>query len=466
LSKIKPYKDSELGKKEQVATMFDTISKEYDGLNRVISFGIDVKWRKKVVNIVAANTPENILDIATGTGDLAINLAKTGAKKIVGLDISQGMLDVGKQKIAKRELDNTIKMILGDSENLPFKDNTFDAITVAFGVRNFENLEKGLNEILRVLKPDGVFVILETSVPTKTPFKQGYKFYTKNILPLIGRLFSKDRSAYSYLCESASIFPYGEALNNILRKIGFINVKDNPQTFGVATIYTASKTFQVSNAQLFSKEKVTNLENFDKRTLNWGYYLGLNSYDFNFDYNENLSDIQTEKTMGFNVGLVGDLRINDYFNLRLEPGLVVSNRTLRYQPDYFNGIAFEDNDLVREVKSTYIHIPLLLKISSKRLNNFKPFIVGGVSTALNLSSNETNPDDNSAGQFRTRKNMHFYELGLGIDFYLHYFKFTPSIRGVFAINDELVRDTDPNSPWTGNIASMKSRGVFLVFTFQ
>ncbi len=231
-------------------------------------------------------------------------------------------------------------------------------------------------------------------------------------------------------------------------------------------VITFLLTFQASNAQLFSKEKVINLENFDKKFLTWGYYLGLNNYDFNFDYNQNLSDIQTEKFIGFNVGLIGDMRINDYFNLRLEPGLVVSNRTLRYQPDYFQGQAFEDNDLVREVKSTYIHVPLLLKISSKRINNLKPFIVGGISTALNLSSNETNPDDNSAGQFRTKKNMYFYELGLGIDFYLHWFKFTPSIRGVFALNDELVRDTDPNSPWTGNVTSMKSRGVFLNFTFQ
>lgn len=241
LTKIKPYKNSTLGKKEQVATMFDTISKDYDGLNRVISFGIDVKWRKKVVRIVKASKPQHILDIATGTGDLAINLTQTGASKIIGLDISQGMLDVGKQKISKRQLDNTIEMVLGDSENMPFEDNTFDAITVAFGVRNFETLEKGLKEILRVLKPEGTFVILETSVPTKTPYKQGYKFYTKYILPSIGRLFSKDQSAYSYLCESASVFPYGEALNNILRQIGFINVEDKPQTFGVATIYTASK---------------------------------------------------------------------------------------------------------------------------------------------------------------------------------------------------------------------------------
>lgn len=240
--KVKPYKNSNLSKKEQVTQMFDTISKEYDGLNRVISFGIDIKWRKKVVAIISKQHPNSILDIATGTGDLAINLAETNATKIVGFDISPGMLEVGKQKVAEKSLNNTIEMILGDSEKMPFDDNSFDAITVAFGVRNFEHLEVGLSEILRVLKPKGTFVILETSVPTKTPFKQGYKFYTKYILPLIGRVFSKDKVAYSYLSESASIFPYGEELNNILRKIGFINAEALPQTFGVATIYTASKS--------------------------------------------------------------------------------------------------------------------------------------------------------------------------------------------------------------------------------
>ena len=239
--KVKPYKDSQLDKKEQVTQMFDTISKEYDGLNRVISFGIDVKWRKNVVDIIAKTKANRILDIATGTGDLAINLAQTEAQEIIGLDISNGMLEVGRKKIAEKKLGDKIKMTLGDSENIPFEDNSFDAITVAFGVRNFENLEKGLSEILRVLKPNGTFVILETSVPTKAPFKQGYKFYSKYILPTIGKIFSKDRVAYTYLSESASVFPYGEVLNNILRQIGFTNVKDLPQTFGVATIYVANK---------------------------------------------------------------------------------------------------------------------------------------------------------------------------------------------------------------------------------
>ena len=241
MTKVTPYKNSDLGKKEQVTKMFDAISKEYDGLNRVISFGIDIKWRKKVVEIVANSKPKFILDIATGTGDMAINLAETNADKIVGLDISEGMLDVGKQKIIKKGLQDKIEMVVGDSENLPFENDTFDAITVGFGVRNFETLEKGLSEIYRVLKPNGIFVILETSVPTKTPFKQGYNMYSKHILPVIGKLFSKDRSAYRYLSDSASVFPYGEALNNILRKIGFINVVNKPQTFGVATIYTSSK---------------------------------------------------------------------------------------------------------------------------------------------------------------------------------------------------------------------------------
>lgn len=239
--KITPYKDSALGKKEQVAQMFDTISGNYDNLNRVISFGIDIKWRKKVLQLVARSNPEIILDIATGTGDLAILMAQTSARKIIGLDISAGMLEVGVKKIAEKKLSNTIEMVLGDSEKMPFEDNYFDAITVAFGVRNFENLEKGLAEILRVLKPNGVFVILETSVPDKTPYKQGYQFYSKNILPLVGKLFSKDNAAYGYLSESAAAFPYGEALNNILRKTGFIDVKAMPQTFGVATIYSASK---------------------------------------------------------------------------------------------------------------------------------------------------------------------------------------------------------------------------------
>ena len=238
---ITPYKDSTLGKKEQVTQMFDTISGNYDGLNRVISFGIDIKWRKKVLQLVTAKNPENILDIATGTGDLAILMTKTNANKIIGLDISTGMLEVGKKKILEKNLQNTIEMVVGDSENMPFPDNHFDAITVSFGIRNFENLDKGLTEILRVLKPNGLFVILETSNPTKTPYKQGYNFYTKNILPIIGKLFSKDDVAYGYLSESASVFPFGEVLNNILRKNGFIDVVAMPQTFGVATIYTASK---------------------------------------------------------------------------------------------------------------------------------------------------------------------------------------------------------------------------------
>lgn len=237
----KPYKDSDLGKKEQVAKMFDTISSKYDNLNRVISFGIDVKWRKKILKMVAQKNPTNILDIATGTGDLAILLANTNAEKIIGLDISAGMLEVGKEKIAHKNLSYKIEMVLGDSEKIPFEDNSFDAITVAFGIRNFENLELGLSEILRTLKPNGIFIILETSIPDKFPYKQGYKFYTKNILPIIGKLFSKDKVAYQYLSDSASIFPYGEKLNNILQKIGFIDVKHLPQTFGVATIYSASK---------------------------------------------------------------------------------------------------------------------------------------------------------------------------------------------------------------------------------
>ena len=212
---ITPYNDASKGKKEQVTQMFDSVSPKYDLLNRVISLGIDQSWRKKVVQFVGENNPKQLLDIATGTGDLAIALQTTQAEKIVGLDISPGMLNIGKDKVNARGLNNRIEMILGDSEDLPFDNNSFDGITVAFGVRNFETLEKGLFEIFRVLRPKGKLVILETAVPTRFPFKQGYRLYSGWIVPLIGKLFSKDKSAYQYLSDSAAAFPHGKVFNNI-----------------------------------------------------------------------------------------------------------------------------------------------------------------------------------------------------------------------------------------------------------
>jgi len=224
-----------------------------------------------------------------------------------------------------------------------------------------------------------------------------------------------------------------------------------------------------THAQLFTKEAVQNHQSVDKKTVSWGYYLGFNNLDFKFDYNEVAKDITNETGIGFNVGLIGNLRINDYIDLRLEPGLVISTRNLTYDESYFTSIPEEDlqaSDLVREVKSTYVYVPFLVKFSTKRINNFKPFVLAGVSTALNLSSNQESPEDNSNGIFRMTKSTQFYELGFCIDFYLAFFKFTPSIRGVFALNDELIPDNDVNSPWTGNIDSMKTRGVFINFTFQ
>ena len=234
----------------------------------------------------------------------------------------------------------------------------------------------------------------------------------------------------------------------------------------IIALLIAVLSFQTVSAQLFSKERIKNIENIDKARLSYGYFLGFNSYDFNFDYFEDKKDIQVNKSIGFNVGLIGNLRINDYIDVRLEPGLYITSRELVYDESYFDGMAFTDSDLIREVKSTYIHIPLLVKLSTKRLNNFKPFVVAGISTGLNLSSNQDNPDDNFAGEFRTEKSLFFYELGFGIDFYLYFFKFTPSIRGVFSLNNELVPDNNIDSPWTGNVKSMKTRGVFINFTFQ
>lgn len=239
---IKPYADSDKSKKEQVTEMFDTISKEYDGLNRIITFGIDIKWRKRVIAIIAKNKPEKVLDIASGTGDLAIMTAqRTDAKEIIGADISEGMLAIGKEKIAKAGLSNRVKMQVADSEDLPYDSDYFDAVTVAFGVRNFENLNKGIKEIHRVLKPNGIFVVLETSIPSTPVIKQLYLFHSNVLLPFFGKLFSKDARAYSYLSESAKNFPYGKNFNNILKKNGFIDVYNKPQAFGAANIYVGKK---------------------------------------------------------------------------------------------------------------------------------------------------------------------------------------------------------------------------------
>jgi hypothetical protein len=214
-----------------------------------------------------------------------------------------------------------------------------------------------------------------------------------------------------------------------------------------------------SQAQ-FGKDPLINLENWDKQRVYWGYYLGMSYYDFKFEYKEPGKDILVDNGIGFNVGLIGNLRLTEYFDLRFEPGLTFNQRDLTF-PGFAN-----DADALREVKSTYLHFPLLLKFSALRTGNIRPFLIGGVSTALNLSSNVNNKQDNSNNVFRMTKWTNFYEVGLGIDIYLEYFKFTPSLRGVFSYNDELIRDNDPNSPWTGNVGTMQTRGVFLNFTFQ
>lgn len=214
-----------------------------------------------------------------------------------------------------------------------------------------------------------------------------------------------------------------------------------------------------SNGQ-FNENPIINLENEDLKRINFGFFLGFNQYDFQFDYREDTGDVQVAKSLGFNVGLIAELRLSNHFDLRFEPGLYINQRDLG-----FPGFT-DETDFLREVRSTYIHFPLLLKISTKRLGNFKPYVVGGVSTSLNLGSNEDSPDDNSNGTFRSTRSSYYYEIGFGIDFYLFYFKFSPSIRGVFAFNDDLVPDADPNSPWTSNINSIYTRGVFINFTFE
>ena len=220
--------------------MFDNISGKYDLLNRILSMGIDVRWRKKLLNQSKAN-PKTVLDIATGTGDLAIQIAKSTQAQITGFDLSAGMLEVVRKKEAKEKLDDRIEMIQGDAENMPFENNSFDVITVAFGVRNFENLKKGLDEIYRVLKPGGKFIILEFSQPESFHMKQLYAFYSKNILPKIGKQISKVESAYTYLPDSVKAFPYGEEMKKILKNSNFSKSSDKKLTFGIASIYESLK---------------------------------------------------------------------------------------------------------------------------------------------------------------------------------------------------------------------------------
>ena len=241
MSHIKPIPSNSATKKEQVEEMFDSISPKYDFLNHFLSLGIDNIWRKKCVNTLKEINPKNVLDIATGTGDLAIASLKLNPEKITGLDLSAGMLEKGKEKMKKRGYDTIIEMIKGDSENLPFDDNTYDASTVGFGVRNFQDLSLGLNEIYRVLKPGGKIAILEFSKPTNPIFKGLYNFYFLRILPLFGKLFSSSNSAYTYLPKSVQAFPDGDDFLKVLNNCGFKNTTSTPLTFGICSIYTGIK---------------------------------------------------------------------------------------------------------------------------------------------------------------------------------------------------------------------------------
>lgn len=238
--------------------------------------------------------------------------------------------------------------------------------------------------------------------------------------------------------------------------------------FVLLLLSSITKGYSQFTKNIFSKDPIINLENFQKQKIHFGFYLGFNSYDFKIDYETESPDILVKKTTGFNVGLVADLRLHEYINLRFEPGLYYTKRDLNYDESYFSttNVPFTSSNRLREVNSTYINFPLLLKFSSLRTGNVRPFLLGGASATLNLSSNSKSKDDNLEQRFRVKSWTTNYELGFGIDLFSEYFIFSPSVRGVFGLNDELIRDKDPNSPWTGNIESMKTRAVFINFTFH
>lgn len=238
---VVPYKEDQAGKKQQVARMFDSISPKYDFLNHFLSLGIDIRWRKKAIRKLKDLNPKVILDVATGTGDFAIEALALNPDRVIGVDISEGMLDMGRKKMKAQGHEAIIELRTGDSENLPFEDNKIDAVIVAFGVRNFENLERGISEMYRVLRPGGRMVILEFSKPRSFPFKQLYNFYFNFILPKIGRLISRDPAAYTYLPESVQAFPDGEEFTRILKRIGFNQTACEPLTFGISSLYLGTK---------------------------------------------------------------------------------------------------------------------------------------------------------------------------------------------------------------------------------
>ena len=239
---VKPYDNSDLSKKKQVEKMFDNISSKYDFLNHFLSFGIDHIWRRKTIRLMQSENPKVILDVATGTGDLAFAAyKKLNPEKIIGLDLSNGMLEVGRKKIKKKKLEDKLEFVQGDSENLPFDDNFFDAVMVSFGVRNFENLNMGLKEIFRVLKPSGKIYVLEFSKPKKFPIKQLFSFYSKAILPILGSFISNDKSAYHYLPASVDAFPEADIFTNELDQVGFLNSTYQELSGGISSIYMAKK---------------------------------------------------------------------------------------------------------------------------------------------------------------------------------------------------------------------------------
>ena len=241
MNQVKPYGIKGKSKKEEVAEMFDNISGKYDFLNHTLSMGIDRGWRKKALKKINIREVQHLLDIATGTGDFAITAKKSGCEKVTGIDISNGMLEVGREKVMKLGMQQSVTLTYGDSEQMPFPDNTFDAITVAFGVRNFEHLEKGLAEMFRVLKSGGTAVVLEFSKPSTFPIKQLYGFYFNHVLPRLGKAVSGDNAAYSYLPESVNAFPEGDAFIEKLKDAGFSNCTTDRVTFGIASIYTGKK---------------------------------------------------------------------------------------------------------------------------------------------------------------------------------------------------------------------------------
>ncbi|MEO7766420.1 MAG: bifunctional demethylmenaquinone methyltransferase/2-methoxy-6-polyprenyl-1,4-benzoquinol methylase UbiE [Ferruginibacter sp.] len=474
---VVPLKDSELSKKEQVADMFDNIAFRYDFLNRFLSVGIDTWWRKKAIRQLKNIGPKKILDVATGTADVAILAARIlQPQKITGIDISDGMLNVGRKKVEKLGLENIIELLNGDSETINFDDNSFDAVTVAFGVRNFQHLEKGLSEIKRVLRPGGKLVVLEFSKPKSAVVKQLYQVYMNIVAPNMGKLFSKNRNAYKYLDESIKIS----------RRKKFYRYFRQPRIHKLL-LYTT----ELWNMQHLLRRKIIyftiilltgpmagfsqlrygglNQPDHDSKLYHFGINLGVNKSHFNFTHyptflrQDSVMVIESVNSTGINLAWLVNLHVSPHFDFRTYPlNLTFSEKAFEYALTYPDAPAGESKLTIKKVQSITLSLPLQVKFSSDRIDNFKVYTIAGIKFDYDMaaSAGKKNADD----IIQLKKLDYSIEGGIGFHFYFPYFVLSPELKVDWGLLN--LHSRNPNLKFSSNINKIYSRMIQFSLTVE